>query len=140
MSRPVMVDSSWYIAQMRLGKDPLRALEPLAETRDIAVCGVIMSEVGRGIRDRAFLNRFLAAWSDMLWVESTISRWQETTQLAWNLDRQGLVLPLADLHVATCARHIGAVVLTLENHFLQNSRPRCDRFYLLKNANACWAG
>ncbi len=117
MSRPVLVDSSWYIGQARRGRDPLRDLAPIAESRDIATCGLVLCEVGRGLPERAHLDRFRAAISVMLYVPSDHRRWEQTLELAWTLDRRGVVLPVQDLHIAACAAHIGAVVLTFDEHF-----------------------
>lgn len=117
MSRPVLVDSSWYIQQTRAGHDVLRALSFVAESRDIATCGLVMSEVGRGVKEQKHLDRFRAAWAVMLYVDSNIKRWEETMEFAWTLDRRGIVLPVQDIHIAVCARHIGAVVLTYDAHF-----------------------
>lgn len=117
MSRSVMVDSSWYIHQARLGKDPLKELALAAEDRDIAVCGIIVAEVGRGIRKRQFLESYVRAWAQMLYIPSTQNRWKETLDLAWHLDRKGIVLPIQDLHIAACSLHIGAVILTEDEHF-----------------------
>jgi predicted nucleic acid-binding protein len=117
MSRPIMVDSCWYIQQARNGEDPLRILSFLAESRDIATCGIITAEVGRGLKQRKFLERYQAAWSVMLYVDSSNKRWEETLDLAWHLDRQGVTLPLQDIHIAVCANQIGAVILTYDTHF-----------------------
>jgi predicted nucleic acid-binding protein len=119
MSRPVLVDSSWYIDQSRQGRDPLRVLAFLAESRDIATCGLIAAEVGRGLRDRRWLDAYQRAWSAMLYLESSRARWQETLDLAWSLDRQGILVPIQDLHIAALALHAGAVVLTCDHHFQQ---------------------
>ena len=117
MSRPLMVDSCWYIAQLRDGIDPLRTLSYLAESRDIATCGVIKTEVVRGIKHFERFEKFQRAWNAMLYVESSSERWDETMNLAWSLDRRGIVLPLQDIHIAVCASSIGAVVLTYDKHF-----------------------
>ncbi|MGC9452700.1 MAG: PIN domain-containing protein [Oceanipulchritudo sp.] len=117
MSRSVMVDSSWYIAQARLGRDPLKELTLAAEDRDIAVCGLIVAEVGRGIRERRFLDCYIRAWAQMLYIPSTRQRWRETLELAWHLDRKGVVIPLQDVHIAACTLSIGAAVLTEDDHF-----------------------
>ena len=117
MSRPVLVDSCWYIEQARRGEDPLRILSFVAESRDIATCGLIKSEVGRGLKLRKHLDCYLAAWSVMLYVESSFQRWEETMELAWSLDRRGVTLPIQDLHIAVCANHVGAVILTYDKHF-----------------------
>lgn len=117
MSRPLLVDSCWYIRQARNGDDPLRILSFLAESRDIATCGVIKAEVGRGLRERKWVEKYAKAWSVMLYVDSNFKRWEETMELAWNLDRRGRILPLQDVHIAVCANHIGAVILTYDDHF-----------------------
>ncbi len=117
MSVPVMVDSCWYIQQARNGCDPLRALAFMADSRDIATCGLVKAEVGRGIRERRHLDRYLAAWAVMLYVPSDFSRWEKTLELAWALDRRGVTLPLQDVHIAACALSISAVVLTYDQHF-----------------------
>jgi len=119
MSAPIMVDSSWYIAESRMGRDPLVELSRYAESRDIATCGMIMTEVGRGLRERRYLQKYLRAWRRMLYVPSSQSLWENTLQLAWNLDREGKVLPLQDIHIAICAAQAGAVILTVDTHFDQ---------------------
>lgn len=48
----------------------------------------------------------------MLYVESTRERWDEAMNLAWSLDRQGIILPLQDIHIAVCGR-LGGVGDTL---------------------------
>ena len=49
-ANPVLVDSSYYITLLRTGRDPLLALALTAETRDLAICGVVRCEVGRGLK------------------------------------------------------------------------------------------
>jgi predicted nucleic acid-binding protein len=117
MSPPILVDSSWYIREARSGRDPLVQLSLLAEVRDLAVCGLVIVEVGRGLREKRFLYRYERAWKQMRYVPSDPGRWRETLGVAWQLDRVGRVLPLQDIHIAVCAAHIGAVVLTVDAQF-----------------------
>lgn len=117
MSSSVLADSSWYIHEARNKRDPLIQLSLIAESRDIAVCGLVMAEVGRGIRQQRFLERYKRAWDHMLYVDANRRRWEETFRLAWHLDRKGQILPIQDIHIAVCAAHIGAVVLTVDAHF-----------------------
>ncbi len=114
---PVLVDSSWYIALMREGRHPLRELQPIAHVRDVATCGIVRAEVARGIRDAGLLRKFRARWDVMLQVPTDNRLWDNVENLAWQLDRQGVVLPLTDIVIACCARRIGAVVLTYDKHF-----------------------
>lgn len=116
-ANPVLVDSSYYIAGLRLGRDPLRALAAESMTRDLATCGIVRCEVGRGIRYPNVLRRFHAAWDVMVNVPTDNDLWEKIEAMAWTLDRQGTVLPLTDVMIACCALRIGATVLTFDNHF-----------------------
>ncbi len=114
---PVLVDSSWYIRLLRAGRHPLRELSPIADMRDVATCGVIRSEVGRGLRDGNRLRKFQARWDVMLYVPTDNRLWFDVETLAWQLDRAGKMIPLPDIIIACCARRINAVVLTFDGHF-----------------------
>lgn len=114
---PVLADSSFYIDQLRQGQDPLKALALAAETRDLAVCGVIRCEVGRALRPAKVREQFRAFWDVMINVPTDNRLWERAEQRLWELDRQGIVLPLTDIVIACCAQRIGAVVLTLDKHF-----------------------
>lgn len=63
------------------------------------------------------LRKFQAAWNVMINVPTDGRLWDEVEAAAWQLDRQGVILPLTDLVIACCAKRIGAVVLTLDGHF-----------------------
>jgi predicted nucleic acid-binding protein len=114
---PVLVDSSFYIQLLRQGQDPLRALALTAAARDLAVCGVVRCEVGRGLRERRVLKRFQAFWDVMIWVPTDERIWYSIEETLWHLDRKGLALPLPDVMIGCCARQIGAAVLTTDAHF-----------------------
>lgn len=117
MSRPILVDSSWYIQRARIGRDPLIELSLVADSRDLATCGMIAAEVGRGLRIPRFLERYRRAWREMLWIESSETTWGRTLEIAWELDRKGKVLPIQDIHIAACALEVSAVILTFDPHF-----------------------
>ncbi len=114
---PVLVDSSFYISCLREGRDPLRLLAVTSAARDVAICGVVRCEVGRGLRQAALRAKFAAVWDVMLNVQTDNGLWAEAERTAWELDRKGMVLPLTDILIASCAKRIGAVVLTLDRHF-----------------------
>ncbi len=115
--RPILADSSWYITESRRKSDPLLQLAELSTSRDIAVCGAVIAEVGRGFKSPKTLRRYIESWEVMCFVQSTQRVWHETLELAWQLDREGKVLPIQDIHVAACALSINAVVLTYDQHF-----------------------
>jgi len=97
----------------------MRVLGEAAHTRELAVCGIVRCEVGRGIRDPFFRERFNKFWNVMVNIPTDDRLWDEAQQTAWELDRKGTVLPLTDIAIACCAKRIGAVVLTFDKHFDQ---------------------
>lgn len=114
---PVLADSSFYIRLLRARQDPLRALALAASSGDVAICGVVRCEVGRALRLPEVRERFQAFWDVVINVPTDNRLWTEVEQTLWDLDRQGVVLPLTDVVIACCANRIGAVVLTYDNHF-----------------------
>ncbi len=116
---PVLVDSSFYIGQMRRRINPIPRLTYLAEDRDLVICGVVRAEVGRGIKDTAFRAAMHGYWDVMINVITDNKLWQEAEEKAWKLDRSGIILPLQDIVIACCAAKIDAVVLTHDKHFSQ---------------------
>ena len=122
---PVLVDSCWYIEHLKQRIDPMQELATIAMTRDVATCGIIRCEVGRGLKDPALLRKFDARWDVMMYVPTDNKLWADAEALLWKLDRQGITLPLTDVVIACCARRIGAVVLTHDNHFALIPGIRC---------------
>ena len=114
---PVLVDSSFYIRAAREGNDPLQLLAPVIATRDVAVCGVVRCEVGRGVISPKILERYQLFWNVMINVPTDHRIWEAVGKMLWQLDRQGIVLPLTDVVIACCALRIGAVILTHDEHF-----------------------
>ena len=113
----VLPDSNFYIHRARAGLDPFVELAAHADDWDFATCGMVVIEVCRGRRDPAVHQRFREHFSIMPYIATGISVWERTGQLAWALDRKGIVLPVSDLLIAACALHVNAAVLTLDAHF-----------------------
>jgi predicted nucleic acid-binding protein len=114
---PVLADSSFYIQLLRQGLDPLKSLALAAATRDLAICGIVRCEVGRALRPLKVRQHFGAFWDVMINVPTDHRLWGHAEQMLWNLDRQGVVLPLTNVIIACCAQRIEAVVLTYDKHF-----------------------
>jgi predicted nucleic acid-binding protein len=113
----VLVDSSVYIRLLRDGRDPIAELATRYEATEIVGCDVVRCEVLRGVV-RPRVKADLAGFFDLLvHVPMDHRVWRATEKLAWDLDRAGWVLPLADLMISACALDAGAAVLTHDRHF-----------------------
>jgi predicted nucleic acid-binding protein len=113
----VMVDSNVYIDLLRAKQDAVNVIYRWADGRNLAICGMIRLEVLRGVKSMKLLTRLSAFMDVMCNVPSNSSLWAEATDLAWKLDRQGIMLPGPDLVIAASALRLGAAVMTSDAHF-----------------------
>jgi predicted nucleic acid-binding protein len=119
MANLILPDSNIYIGAVRAGRDPFQQFAAGIEDRDweFATCGMVMMEVCRGQRDPNLLKRYRERFAVMIFIPTTNQVWERATQLAWSLDRKGVVLPAPDLLIAGCALQANAAVLTADVHF-----------------------
>lgn len=116
-ARAVLVDSSFYIDRLRKGMDPLAELASAPPEWDFVTCGMVVLEVCRGFRNPKDRKRFEDALAAMAFVPTSNKVWLRANDLAWKLDRQGLIMQATDLLIATHALHVDAAVLTLDGDF-----------------------
>jgi predicted nucleic acid-binding protein len=88
-----------------------------AGERNLATCGMVRVEVLRGIISPKVHHKTTIFLDAMINVPSNARLWNAAADLAWQLDRQGIVIPGTDLVIAACALRIGAAVLTSDLHF-----------------------
>lgn len=117
MAQAVLPDSNFYIGRLKEGLDPFQVLAGFAGAYEFVTCGMVILEVCRGMRDRTLLEALRGSFAIMPFVASNNSIREQATELAWSLDRRGLVLPAPDLIIAACALHANAAVLTADAHF-----------------------
>ena len=116
-ARAVLVDSSFYIDRLRKKLDPLQELAAAPSEWDIITCGMVVLEVCRGLRGPKERKRFEDAFSVMAFVPTSNKMWQRATDLAWKLDRQGIIMQATDVLIASHALHVDAAVLTFDGDY-----------------------
>ena len=119
MASDVLVDSNVYIDLLRVRKDVVATLYDWAEVRDrnLAICGMIRVEVLRGLKSLKAFQSISSLMDVMINVPSDNRLWSEATDLAWSLDRKGIVIPGPDAVIAASALRSGAAVMTSDAHF-----------------------
>ena len=115
----ILVDSTFYIAQQRAGRDVRRMVGPWLIGGLLWNCGVIRAEVLRGVIKPKIKQDWIEFFDLLPNVETGEQLWREASELAWTLDRQGLVLPLTDIVVACCALRESALLISTDKHFWQ---------------------
>ena len=117
MASDILVDSNVFIDLLRRGKDPAHHLIEWAANRNLATCGIVRLEVLRGITSPKSHRNNSAFFDVLIQIPTTDQLLHEAADLAWRLDRQGIVIPSSDVVIAACALRIGAAVLTSDLHF-----------------------
>ncbi|MCE2860879.1 MAG: hypothetical protein RIR76_1010 [Verrucomicrobiota bacterium] len=117
MAPVILPDSSIFIGDLREGRDPFARFAPCPDDCEFATCGMVMTEVCRGVRDPDLLRRVRARFEVMVYIPTSNVIWERVTQLSWALDRRGVALPASDLLIATCALHVRAAIFTHDAHF-----------------------
>jgi len=113
----LLVDSTVYIDLLRARKDPAEVLWPWVARDELVACGVVRCEVLRGIVARKVLDRMKSLFEVLPTLRTDETTWDRTAELAWSLDRRGIVLPVTDLVIAACAMRAGAAVVSTDEHF-----------------------
>lgn len=116
-SRLVLPDSNFYIHCTLAGFDPFAELGKFMDEYDFITCGMVVLEVIRGRSNPHVMRRFQERFSVMVFIPTTNQIWERATQLAWSLDRQGVVLPAQDNLIAAHALEADATLLTHDAHF-----------------------
>jgi predicted nucleic acid-binding protein len=113
----MLVDSTIYIDLLRRGEDIPFVLRPSLTSGQLFVCGVVRVEVLRGIRTVEIRNELADMFDLMVEVPTDGLIWRKAEELAWRLDRRGIVLPLTDIVIACCALAVDTAVVTNDPHF-----------------------
>lgn len=119
MASLVLPDSSFYITATRAGLDPFLELSAKSNEYEYATCGMVQIEVLRGRSDPHLLRRFRETFAVMIYITTNHIIWERAAQLAWSLDRRGIVIPATDLIIGATALQADAAVLTHDAHFNQ---------------------
>ena len=117
MAANALVDRSFYIDRLRSGEDPLEELAAAADDWEILTCGVVKSQVLRGLKFKNANRRMTEAMDCMICLPTSTAVWDRVIRLAWELDRAGKFLQVTDLIIAASALEADAAVLTLHSDF-----------------------
>ena len=112
-----LIDSSVYIDTLRQGRDPIHVFSNEFETELLMTCGIVVCEVLRGIRDPNIFNRMESFFGLLHPVEFDDTYWADAYNLAWKMDRAGVILPLSDILIASAALATNATVVSSDKHF-----------------------
>lgn len=113
----VLVDSSYFITWQNQGQNPFARLDRHKARYEFAINGIVWGEVIRGRSDPHVRDRYEKAFTLTRLLHLSSSGWQRVARLAWEMDRRGDIIPLADIIIGVSALEHGACVLTFDRHY-----------------------
>ena len=117
MAIEILVDTNVYIDLMKYGRDPVSTLGEWVGSSELVTCGMVRLEVLRGLKNPRVRQRISSFMDIMINVRTDAAFWPDAIDLAWQLDRQGKVIPGTDIIIAACALRTSAAVMTSDSHF-----------------------
>lgn len=123
----VMLDSTVCIGWLREQRDIREMLRPWIARGECFVCGIVRAEVLRGTIRATQRDRLGEIFDVMCEAPLGSAFWKRVSNLAWSLDRQGVIVPLPDVAIAQAAIDCEATLITLDKHYLQIPQLRISK-------------
>ena len=114
----VIVDTSvWIPFFNRPGSREKAALDLLIDADEVALVGVVLTELLQGCRSPEEREQLADALLALPYWEVTRASWLKAGDLSYGLLRKGLTLPISDLIIAALALKHQCHVYSLDVHF-----------------------
>jgi len=113
----ILVDTSAWIEFFR-GRGPLTArVDELLAENEVALCGPVVTELGRGLRSARERSRVLDLLRGCHALAQPHDLWSEAGELGALLGRRGATVKSMDLLIAVHALAHGVPLLTADSDF-----------------------
>jgi predicted nucleic acid-binding protein len=96
-----------------------RELDTLLDADRIVLVGVVLAELIQGCRTLSEAQSITSKLAGLHFLDTRMTTWKRSGELAFALRRRGLTLPLSDLVIAALALEHQHAVYTLDPHFEQ---------------------
>jgi len=116
--KPVLIDTCAWIDFFKSQTGSLgNQVAELIEVNQAAITGVVIAELLQGIKHENEGKRLQLLLKSIHYLSTEDSDWLQARQLAQQLWKKGLTLPLTGVLNATIAQRYAVPVLTLDKHF-----------------------
>lgn len=119
MQTNVLVDSSFFIQNLRKRINPFQELADSDERWEFFTVGVVILEVSRGAKTEAAMRGYRHNFAVLPCIPTTPRIWDLAADLAWQMDRAGFTMQVTDLLIAASALSVDAALLTFDADFLR---------------------
>ncbi|CAN5843528.1 type II toxin-antitoxin system toxin ribonuclease VapC11 [soil metagenome] len=121
-SEPILVDTSCWIEYFnRPGTPSATAVEDAIREDRAALTGVVLAEISQGAKNKEELHHLRASLGAVRYVDTSLELYERAGDIAFELRRRGVTVPITDCMFAAAAESVGGNILTLDGHFMQIS-------------------
>lgn len=118
MNSKIMVDTSIWIQYFRgkLGQNE-ELIERGLNQNFVCVTGPILAELLQGVKSAKEYEMLGQCIDAIPYVNCEYGDWIKAGEMAFELRRKGITIPLSDIIIAAVAIRIGAEIYTRDQHF-----------------------
>jgi len=110
----ILVDTNIFIDYW---KKPSDEYTKIFQENEIAICGVIQTELLRGCNSKDQFSKVLNALNCFEYLKFEVNDWIQIANFFITLRRSGLAIPFQDGIIAYLAKKHNCIIWTNDNHF-----------------------
>ena len=115
----ILIDTSAWLFALKKDFHPVikERIEQLLVESDVAICGMIALELLGGTKSEKEYLRLKSRLDALYYIDADKGLWDLSSKLAFDLKRQGISIPYADIVIAASALKERAVLIHGDSHF-----------------------
>ncbi len=117
LDKPVLVDTSVWIAYFRKEAAAFAGINQLADAGRVCLLGLILAELYQGCKSEKELSVVHDLAEVFPRLDEPEGMWEEAGRLAYNWRKQEHTPGLADCYIAIAAKRAGALIYSYDKHF-----------------------
>ncbi len=122
MVKPVLVDTSVWIAYFRKEEAAFSEINMLADAGRVRLLGLILAELYQGCKSQQEVDVVHYLTEVFPRLDESAGMWEEAGMMAFRMRRQGRSPGLADCYIATAAMNSRALIYSYDRHFEELAR------------------
>ncbi|HEX3774393.1 MAG TPA: PIN domain-containing protein [Polyangiaceae bacterium] len=113
----ILVDTSAWVDFFRNAEPRAQIVADLLESNQVALCGPVRTELGRGLKNRRERAQVLGLLEACHELEQPAELWREAGELGFGLSRKGATVKTLDLLIAVYVLSHAVPILTADRDF-----------------------
>lgn len=117
MDKPVLIDSSVWIAYFRKEEEAFNEVNILADAKRVRLIGLVLAELYQGCKSEKEIGVVRDLADIFPRLDEQTGMWEKAGLLSFKLQKQGRKPGLADCYIAVVAQESGTLIYSYDKHF-----------------------